>query len=118
MLLMAMATGTGLLPSTFFKLSEGSLSNVCLGMDMCICERLLEMCPALLLTYTNGTNHSDVMFYFMQHLIVFVGLQENITVTLCGSPHREWRSVTQRIQDVLWLVFSGSFLSFGSAAVM
>ena len=57
MLLMAMAAGTGLLLRKFFKLSEGSLSNVCLGMDMCVCERLLEMCPALYLTSTKATNH-------------------------------------------------------------
>lgn len=57
MLLMAMAAGTGLLLYKFFKLSEGSLLNVCLDMGMCICEHLLKMCPTLLLTYTKATNH-------------------------------------------------------------
>lgn len=54
---MAMAAGTGLLLYKFFKLSEGSLLNVCLDMGMCICEHLLKMCPTLLLTYTKATNH-------------------------------------------------------------
>ncbi len=52
-----MAAGTGRLLYKFFKLSEGSLSNVCLGMGIRICEHLLKMYPALLLTYTKATNH-------------------------------------------------------------
>lgn len=57
MLLMAMAAGTGLMLYRFFKLSEGSLSNLCLGVDICIFEHLLKMRPALLLIYTKATKH-------------------------------------------------------------
>ncbi len=53
---MAMAARTAPLLYKFFKLSEGSLLNMYLGMAMCIYEHLLKMCPALLLTY-KATNH-------------------------------------------------------------
>lgn len=68
MLLMAMAAGTGLLLYKFFKLSEGLLSNVCLGMGMCICERFLA-CAAL---------YRPVLKPLI--LLIF-----DSTVTLCGS---------------------------------